>query len=205
MRLPVCATRALGAAVSAALSAFGLAFAAAADPTSTTTAPSQPPAAPPNTEIVDTAVPGVANVSYQVVGSSTDVATADVKYTEDGNIVGFTPVALPWSKPVRVAPPLSIVTVYATIPKSTDPDAPTPEDASVTCKVLVNGAVVKQDTARGTNATATCAVSLNLSDPQPSAPTPAAPTAPSAPPTAPALPAPLATAQEPSAPAPPGR
>ncbi|EFV13093.1 hypothetical protein [Segniliparus rugosus] len=148
----------------------------------------------PTTGIIDTVVPTSAVVSYQVVSDLPGVTTANVNYTEDGKIVGFRPVPLPWTKQVAVAPPMSIVTVYATLPQSApvDPEdgeaQAAPGDGSITCRVLVNGTVVKQDTAQGPNATATCAVSLNVDTTLPAPPASSAAPAPSAAPLAPGAP-----------------
>ncbi|ADG97067.1 conserved hypothetical protein [Segniliparus rotundus DSM 44985] len=156
----------------------------------------------PTTGIIDTVVPSSAVVSYQVISDSPEVVTANVKYTEDGAITGFAPVALPWTKPVAVAPPLSIVTVYATLPQSpavADPEGGGTQadlaDATIRCRVLVNGAVVKEDSAKGPNATATCSVSVNVDSSLPAAPAPSG---------APGAPAPSAAPAVPPAPAVPG-
>lgn len=206
-----------------------------------TAAPSVPPPPPggggtmpstyvaPTTGIIDTTVRSAAKVSYEVVSDSPDLFTANVNYTEDGKITGFAPVALPWTRPVSVTPPMSIVTVYATLPSNgaVDPDSgeaqTVPSDASISCRVLVNGVVVKEDVARGPKSTATCSVSVNIDDTLPvapassGAPVPSAapgapiPTAPTAPvPTAPAAPVAPGEPQvttlrpPPAAPAPPG-
>ena len=153
----------------------------------------------PTTGIVDTAVPSSAKVSYQVVSDSPGLFTANVNYTEDGKITGFAPVALPWTRPVAIAPPMSIVTVYATLPSSgaVDPESgetqPVPSDASITCRVLVNGVVVKEDVARGPKSTATCSVSVNVDDTIPAAPAPSG---------APGVPVPSGAPGAPAAPVP---